>query len=306
MAVKRGQLSQLGLVDEVTYGTPVVVTRFYEFNSEDIRLDIEPIYSEGIRAGRQNIHRIGAYARHRKGAGGTVELEFMQKGFGILLKHMLGAVVTTGTNPYTHTGSVASLIGDFFTLQVGRDDQAFTYEGCKVNEWELSCAVGEFLKLSLTIDAEDENTGVALATASYPTNIVPFSFLNGALTVGGTATHVTEFTFSGNNNLATERYFIRASGLKKEPTDQGREYTGELTLEFEDLTAYNLFINGTESQLILTFTAGADTFTVTAPTCLFTGETPTVEGPEIIPLTLPFTVLGDTLTAVLVNTEATA
>lgn len=306
MAPKQGERSQIGIVDEVTYGTAVTVTRFFEFTKETIKRNIENIMSKGIRAGRMNTARSGAYARWDKGSSGPIEMEVSNRGFGIWLKHMLGAVNTTGGGPtYSHAATEASLVGDFFTCQVGRDDAPFTYAGCKVTDWSLGAKVGELLMLSVSIDAQSESTAIAKATASYPTGLRPYSFLDGALTVGGAATSVSEFKLDGKNQPATERYFL-GSPLKKEPTDQGRERTGTLTLEFEDLTAYNLFVNGTESALVLTCTAGADTLTITCPAVLFTGETPTVDSPEIIPLTLPFIVLGDGLAITMVNADAVA
>lgn len=304
---KMGVNSQLGIANETVFGTPVTPTRFYEFNSESVELEIDTVFSEGIRPGFLNLARSGGYMRHRKGAAGDVELDVMQRGFGIWLRHMLGQVVTTGAGPYTHTGSIASLNGGYFTLQVGRDDQPFTYEGCKVTDWELSCAIGEFLKLTLTIDAEAENNSTPLAVPSYPTGLRPFSFLDASATVGGVATNITEFKLSAKNNLAVERYFMRNSGLKGEPLNQNREITGELTLEFDDLTTYNRFLNATESAVILTFTSGPDSFTIDCPLVLFEGQTPTVKNPELIMLSMPFRVLSNAATQIrIVNNEPVA
>lgn len=305
---KRGMLSQLGVADESVYGTFVAPsTKFYEFRPpETITRDIARIESEGIRAGRYNTARTGAYASHQRGAGGDVTLEVMTKGWAWWLKHMMGTVVTTGVNPYTHTGSVGSLIGDSFSMEIGRDDQRFRYEGGKVMSWTLNAAVGELLTCSLTLDFEaEDSTQAALTTASYPSGMIPFSFLDGALTVGGTATHVREAKVTGNNNLANERYFIRGSGLKKEPMDQGREYSGSLTAEFEDKVAYDRFVNGTEAALVLTFTGPSPfTFKVDAPLVRFDGETPTVGGPDIIPMNLPYRCLDDSITLQIVNQDA--
>jgi hypothetical protein len=309
---KRGMLSQLGVADESTYGTAVAASKWFEFRSESIKLDIATIESQGIRSGRFNTARTGTYARHKRGAGGDIELEVMNKDFAWWFKHMLGAVGTTGPTEtaYVHTGTIASLVADSFTLELGRDDQRFVYEGGKVMEWELTAEVGEILLCTLTCDFEDESTSGALSSPSYPSGLVPFSFLNGTLTIGGSSTDVRSATVRGNNNLANERYFIRSSGLKKEPIDQGREYGGDLEAEFTDMTAYNRFVNGTEAALVLTFVGGlisgaqSYTFTVNAPVVRFDGETPVVEGPDIITQPLPFRVLDDSLTLSLKTNQA--
>lgn len=313
-APRMGWNSQFGMIDEVTYGTPVTVTKFLEMVSASPKLDIETIESKGLRSGRLNQSRAGNYARWRKGGMGDVEFEVQNKGYGLLLKHLLGSIATTGpvaTTAYTHTATVGSLVGKFFTAQISRDSQPHTYEGCKVDSWDMSVSTGGLLMLKASIDAEDENTSTALATASYGTNLVPFNFLQGVLTVGGTSTDVSDFTLSGKNNLKTDRYFIRGSGLKKEPIDQGREYTGSITLEYEDQVMYDRFKNATEAQLILTFTggviSGAENYkiVITAPVVRFDGETPPVAGSNVIELTAPFRILDDSLSIAYETTDVT-
>lgn len=314
MAVERGSESQLGVVDEVTYGTFVTPTKFFEFRTEGIERDQTVIRSEAMRAGRFNTARTGAYQIWNRGAGGDIVMEWSNKGFGFWLKHMLGTVGTTGpvdTSAYTHTGTVGSLTGDMFSAEFGRGSSRFRYEGGKIMSWNLATEVGGLLLLTLTCDFENEDvTDGALTSASYPSALRPFSFIQGSLTVGGTATHVRNVSITGNNNLANERYFIRASGLKKEPNDQGRQYTGTATADFEDKTAYNRFVNGTEAALVLLFEgdtiSGASKYSLTvSATVLFTGTTPTVGGPEIISQPLPFEALDDTISLAYKTTDAT-
>jgi hypothetical protein len=312
-----GVKDQLGVVDEGTYGTPVTVSRFFEFRSAPVKLDLVRIPSQARRAGRYNVGRSSAYASHKRGALGDVVLEAMNKGFGFWLKHMLGAVGTTGpvSTAYTHTGSIATLVGDSFTMQIGREQidgtvQAFTYHGGKLNGWEIACEAGGLAVVTLNCDFEDEDTSIGLAAASYPTGLVPFSFVDGSLLVAGSAIHVRSASVVASQNLATERYFLRASGLKKEPLDRGRDYSGTVVADFESLTAYNRFVNGTEATLNLKFEggtiAGAEKFTLTidAPVVRFDGETPESTA-EPISQPLPFKILEDSLTIAFKSTDAT-
>lgn len=155
--------TQLGVVDESTYGTPVVVSRFFEYNSEDISPDQGRTESAGLRVGNRT-RRADRYEPFRRGAAGSLMFDVPTKGFGFWLKHMLGTVAsgTIVDSNYTHTGTEGSLLGKFFTTQLNRPfnpsgtAQAFTYHGGKVADWELSCDLDGVLVASLGCDFEDE------------------------------------------------------------------------------------------------------------------------------------------------------
>lgn len=305
MPIGSGVSAQLGIAEEVTYGTPVTPARFYEFVSESVKQEIERVESAGLRAGLV-MPRSSRWAVGKKNVGGELSLEVATKNFGLWFKHMLGgfAVATPGGGTLTrdHTFTPGDLTGRSLTVQVGRPDvggtvRAFTYHGCKVAEFELAAEVDELLKLNVTLLGEDEDTSTALATPSYPSGDALFVFTQGVLQVAGSNQDVKSFTLSGNNGLADDRYFL-GSQIRKNPLESSRrDYTGELTAEFESLTAYNRFVNGTEAALVLTFTAGLIEgafnyrLLVTA-NVRFDGETPEVEGPDVVGITLPFKCLN--------------
>jgi hypothetical protein len=243
-----------------------------------------------------------------------VTLPVMTKGFGLIFKHCLGSVATTtpggGTNTRDHECLEGAMDGLSWTVQVGRTDntgttQAFTYAGCKVANWELSNDTSGVLMLKLGIDGMSETTDTALASASYPSSILPFSFVHGSITLAGSAYDVKDWTLSADNGLASDRYFIRSTtpASKKEQLEGGspREYTGNLTAEWSGITAYDRFVDGTTAAITMTYanttTAIEGTFyptiTVDIPTARFDGETPTVTGPELLDQPLPFKVLDD-------------
>lgn len=308
---------QLGIVDEVTYGTYVAPTRFYEFTSESVQFEIERIESQGIRAGRRIKHR---WAPGVQRVTGGFELELPATSSGLLLSHAWGAAVTTGAGPYTHTyDGTNTLDGTSFTMQIGRPDiagtvQPFSYLGCKITEWELAAAVNEYLMFKPTVYAAAEDTGETLATASYATGLDPFVFTEGSLTIAAAEICIRDFTLTGNNNLAVDRHFICANGeVPKEPLENGElEITGSFSADFENLTQYNRFVNGAEAAMVLTFTQGADTLVITM-NVRFDGDTPNVSGKELLELPVEFTVTGTVdgtdaaaFTAVLTNGDATA
>lgn len=323
-----GRESQIGFGEEVTPGTQVVASRFFEYLKESLKFDVERIESAGMRAGRktQNLWVPG-----RKGATGDVELEVQPNGFGVIPKYMLGGtpVTTTpagGTLARLHTTKVGNLDGKALTVQVGRPNiaggiDAFTYRGCKVNNWELDMEVGGILHLKVSLDAVDEDTATALAAANYPAAnvMLPWADASVSILLGGTAYPCRKITLSGDNQVKGDRYKLgQPTKLEQLEGTSFREYKGTIELEsYQGLAPYNLFRNGTEAAIVATFTGaiieGALPYMVrlTLARCRFDGETPNVDGPDILNQSMPFVALWSAAASTEVmlevqNTDATA
>lgn len=314
MTIAGGLGSQFGMVDEVTYNTPVVVTRFLEYTKEGLNQDIERIESKGMRPNRR-VLATDDWVAGRIGVNGPIEFEVSNKGFGLPLKHLLGTITSAqpnaGPDPtvWEHTARCGQTDGKSFTMQIGKAGvdltaRAFTYGGCKFTEWELSCDASGILMLKATIDAASESTAVALATAAYATTAIPLVYVGGTITVGGVATDVYDYSLKGSSGLKQDRYFMRGSTLgqlKKEQLegDKLREYGGELKAEFTDLVPYNRFVNGTVGALTAFFRgpiiSGALSYAleITHPAVRFDGKTPNVAGEGIVEQSLPYKCLDD-------------
>lgn len=304
--------AQIGFVDETTFGTPVTVTRFYEFVSESLKMDQARIESSALRSGTR-VQRSDRWALGKKTVGGDVTFELANKSFGLLFKHMFGGVASaqpdSGGAPtvYRHTFTPGAYPTSL-TAQVGRTDvsgttRPFTYHGCRVTQWELGCSVDEIASLKLSLDGEDEDTATGLATVSYPASLSLLTFVNGTLTIAGSAASVKSASVAGQNGMATDRYFL-GSTLKKQQLEMGmRTYSGTFEAEFEALTHYNRFVNGTEAEIVLNFQGGVISgiynyeAKITA-NVRFDGETPNVSGPEIVGQTLPFKVVDNGTTSI--------
>lgn len=256
-------LTQVGTKNETVYGTPLVVDHFFEFNSETVKLQMNRVRSSGLRSGSR-VDRSDRVQPARVGASGAFVFDVPTKGFPFWLVHMLGTVATgtvTDSN-YTHTGTVGSLLGDFFTWQVNRPfnpsgtAQAFTYEGGKVASWELSCDVDGVLVCTLNLDFEDENTATALASAVYPTAYNVFTWAQGAITIAAASAEISNFKIGGNNGLDVNRRYMRNSTLKKEPVESTkRSYPWSATMDFSDLVQYNRFRDALASNSVAAIVA---------------------------------------------------
>ena len=293
--------TQLGIVDESTYGTPVTVTRFYEYDSESIQLQMGRTESAALRSGTR-VMRSDRFEPYRIGAAGRVQLAVPTKGFGLFLKHMFGtaAIGSVTDSNYTQTFTVGSLLGDFFTLQLARPFnpagtvQPFTYHGGKVTDWTLSCDLDGFLTADIGCDFEDEDTSTSLATASYPSDFRCFSFVGAAATIGGSSIELKNFSVSMNNALNTDRRYLRASALKKEPVEDGmRTVEWSATADFSDLTQYNRFASATRAGALAAIVATFDgpiahggttlpRLEVTIPAARFDAVDVNVSGPQAL------------------------
>jgi len=314
-------LSQLGVVDETTYGTAVAVTKFFEFNSESIAGKYERIESESIRAG-QKVLRTDRWIPNAKGAEGDIEIEVLTRGFGFWLKYMLGTVATgtTTDSATTHTATLGPLDGKSFTCQVGRPDitntvRPYTYAGGKVTEWELKNSVDGVLTCNFTCDFASETIPVASPSGPFAlqafgipaTGADLFPYLNGSLTIGGIEVPISEFSLKASNTLKTDRFFIRSTGGKREQREDGmRTYEWSVTAEFEDLNQISRVASATRAgataQIVASWTGptliGVTTFpalTITLPQARFDEpSTVGIDGAEQPDLELSGMALGPT------------
>lgn len=311
------------------YGDGVTATRFLEFTDESLKLNVDRIESAALRTGT-NVLRTDHWAANKKGVAGDVNWEVCQTGYGLLLKHMFGtSVISTPTNGVLtrdHTYTFSDLYqARSLTMQLGVPDtngtvNPFTYKGCKIAAWELSSAVDGMLMLKTTLDAQDEDQSTGLASASYPSNLIPLTFVGGTISNSSLGNwSVRNLAVSADRGLKQDRYFIRNSTLKKEPINNAFMSLGvQVEAEMESTAAYNLYVNGTNSSITATWVgaqieAVTPTYfyqlSLTIPNVRFDGESPDVSGPDVVTQTMTGEVLYDgtnsPITAVYRTTDTT-
>lgn len=251
--------THLGHADETSYGTPVTVTRFTPLLSESINAEVIRTRTSALRTGKRTsrtdevVVGVGGYA-------GSVELPVESKGFGIWLKRMLGAVTTTGptNSAYTHTATISLGPPQSFTMQINRPfapagttNQPFTFEGCQISSWELTCSVDDILKFSAELVCENGTTATALATPSFPASTEPLSWARGQVTIASTPVPVTEWKISCDNKLKTDRRYLANSTLRAQaPRTDYPEITAEFTCDFSSLTDWNRLVASSVSGTI--------------------------------------------------------
>lgn len=289
MAYASGLSGQVGTVAEVTYGTPVTVTHFYEFLSETLAFNPTWLDGQGLKAG-QAYKRSARTVVSQKAVSGDLTMEHtsgeaataVADSMGYWWKYALGSSVTTPTlvvgTAYKQVHTPGSKAGQFITVQVGRPQvsgatvQPFTYTGVKVTDWEFSCNDNQIAQLKITFDGRDEGTSTGLAAASYPTPNGLFAFNHATnFKIGGTASTaagettiaggaavtslVNGVVITGSNPMKTDRYGLGNAGLKGEPIENAiPTITGTLSTEFFSRTElYDVFKTAGTTALQLDF-----------------------------------------------------
>lgn len=305
---------QVGWKTETTVGTAVVPDTFAPVLNADLAIDEGYMRPSGIRGGRvtRGIPQLGA-----RTISGSVNMELPNKSIASLLKHLFGAVTTTGaSSPYTHTYTPATAAGKSMTLQVGITDaagvtQPFTLAGVKPNGWNLSCNVGEFAQLSFDHTAMSAVTATALAAASYAAGLTPFTFVQGSISVDGSPiASARSVTLSAAKNLKTDRHVIGSRNIREQLNQDLYDFTTEVTADFENLTLFNLIANATPVASVYQFSNGTDSLEITT-NGIVVGDAPSLTNPGIEEQTIRLehgsgTSDANTVTAVLINGEASA
>ena len=285
-----GLSGQVGTVAEVTYGTPVTVTRFYEFLSENFQYVPGFLDGMGLKSG-QAYNRATRTVVSQKDVNGDLTMEHTSgeaasafaDSMGFCWKYALGSAFTTPTvvlgTAYQQIHTNGSKAGQFLTVQVGRPQisgvtvQPFTYTGVKITDWEFSCNDNQIAQLKVTCDGRDEGTSTGLAAASYPTPNGLFAFSHAStFTLGGTASTtsgltsvsggsslgslVTGIDITGSTPMKADRYGLGNQGLKGEPIENAiPTITGTLSTEFFSRTElYDVFKANTTQPLQIDFT----------------------------------------------------
>jgi tail tube protein len=285
-----GLSGQVGAVAESVYGTPVTVTHFYEFLSENFMFNPTWLDGQGLKAG-QAYNRSSRTVQSQFDVNGDLTMEHtsgeaanaVADSMGFWWKFALGSALVTPTvitgTAFKQVHTPGSKAGQFITVQVGRPQisgvtvQPFTYTGTKVTDWEFSCNDNQIAQLKVTMDGQTELTATGLAAASYPTPNGLFSFANATVfTIGGTAStsagettvaagaavtsRVNGITITGSNPMKVDRYGLGNAGLKGEPIENAiPTITGTLSTEFFSRTEfYDVFKTAATTVLQLDFT----------------------------------------------------
>ena len=253
---------------ESTYGTPATLTRAFEGKADTFKREQARLESVGFRADMQAL-RSDRVVTVNMGGSASLELDVLNKGFGLLLGGLLGTKAgptqQAATAAYIQTYETSdSLPADSFTMQVIRPKlesgtQQFTYHGGKATGWGLSQSNSGLLVLNVDFDFEDSDYSTAAGTPSYPSSASPFDWTQCTVTLDPDGTpetlDVIDLSFNADLAAKTDRRYLRGSALKKEPVRNGMpSYDGEITIDFSGTDRYDEWTGQTIVDLELAWT----------------------------------------------------
>ncbi len=290
--------AQLMYAEESAWGTRATPTKTIEFNSETLATAIDRVESAGLRAGQRYL-RANRWKPGKRSVSGTTTHEVASSGFGLLLKHCVGAVATSQpasvTDPtvYEHKLTPGSLAGKGMTVQIGKPDNTgtvnpFDYVGGKVMSWKISVSTDGLLMLEVTWDFQDEQTNQTLATASYAAADELLVWTGAAITFGGVSVPCRDITITGNNARKSDRFFLGAATKSEQLANAVADVQIEATPEFSSMTLYNHYKNADQVAFTANFEGSiishtyANALEFTAASVRMDGDTPNVSGPDIL------------------------
>jgi len=230
--------------------------------------------------------------------GGKIVVPVDSIAFWYWLQLALGSPVTAGTDPYTHTFK-AGTARSSFTLEHQfaelATDKFFQYTGCKISGMSFSAGVeGELLA---TFDVIGAVETIAAASFHAGATTPSFSRLKNrhlAMTEGGSAiNNAKSIDCNINFGLDTSQYVIGGSSVRGSLPDGIYTVGGNLAAMFEDTTLLEKAVNSTESAIVMTFTNGAAVLAITIPEVKYERNSPGIEGPQGIAISLPFSAFYD-------------
>jgi len=274
---------QVGMVAEVTYGTALTVTRFYEWDLDQSEHQWDPkrVQGSGMQVGDGGFGRADRSVSVLGQGAGKIGLDYQTKGMGVIVESLFGTGVSTLVSGSTFQQLFTSnLVGSLLparTVQYGivRSDtggtvDAYTYAGVTFPKMTLKCAAGEVLKGEFEWDARSQTKATGLATASYPAGLLePFHYgqvsevtYGGAVTVptttalksGGTAvTNFRSFEMELDDNADIERWSL--GGTRNQPRIAKRECTLKVAAEYDAVVYDDALVNHTSNPFTITWTS---------------------------------------------------
>jgi hypothetical protein len=305
---------------ETTYGTYVAPTSPLAFIDESLEQKINYVDAQGLRPGRRTTlstqRAVGS-----KSIVGDVTVEATAAEPGILFEAAFGSGTNTllGTTAYQHLFVPAADYLPSYSIQVGIPPLGggavtpFSFTGMQCSALEIDAKMGAIASLKASWVGQDVVTSQSAITPVYPAVNELFTYVGGALVVGGTPTTPTTNTLSTggtaaatvvdanikiDNALDSGGFTLGGAGKRTRPAAALlAKITGTLTAEFRDTVFWAAYTGNTQLGLVLNFTGSLiettyfNALQIYLPVIMLDGETPKVKAGSIITQSVQFTAL---------------
>lgn len=310
MARAQGSRAQMALAYESTYGT-APATGFFTmpFVSSDLSTEQPLLDSELLGYGRDPL----APQRDAIKSDGKMVLPVDCIATGHWLKGLLGAPVTTGTTPKTHTYTSGALTIPSMSIEIGTPEVPYfdMFSGACVDSIMFKLERSGLLQMTAGLVAQG-NTPNAATQAGTQTAIAVqrFGHFNGSIkrdTVSLGNMVSAEFTYSNNlDRIETIRNDGKIDGVDPTIASLG----GSLTGRFADTVLLDQAISGAPCSLEFAWTISASlSLVLTAHAVYLPRPKRSIDGPDGLKVSFDWQAAKATsparmFTAVLVNAQA--
>jgi hypothetical protein len=253
---------------------------------------------------------------------GSLDIELVPNGIVPLLYSAFAAdsaststYYTSPSSYYIHSLTTGNDSPYTFTFESSAGDILYRrYGGIRVNTMEVQASFGEIVTASFGLEGTTRGIYSGPYASESFSQVVPFHFVDSKVLLnGGDKLNVKSFTFGINNNIDRIGTLRRTRAYKR--TVMGmRDVSLSMTLDFQDTTDYQKFLDETEFSVVLDFEAGyingssgpKYTFTITIPRVRYNNTSVPISGGDYIEQSVDCQVLrpmtgAAILTAVLQN-----
>lgn len=258
----------IGIAIETTPGTYVAPAKFFPFNSESLKVNINPVERRPVR---DSAGLIGIIPGNLT-VEGDIEFDITADVLAYFMYATRCSIVKSGAGPYVYTCTPTSNAIPVKTLSISvkRGTEVFGYVGCVVVGFTI--AVGDDGKMTATMSILGRNEASAAAlTAVWPTSPV---FQAGMYNLQiPTATQIYDadtFEFASEDNG-------QANGRLKDTAGAAFINFGEsnatikLARDFDTRADYDTFKAGTAQSITMIATANASNIvSISAPAAIKT------------------------------------
>lgn len=206
---------------------------------------------------------------------GSLPIELATEGTGVFLEALMGTKTTTGTGPYVHTYRRASQVPSYTIERVYSNTSPLmtqVYNGCKVNQITFNFDSGSLVTATVDVVGRKSTKGSAVIDSTPDTyNHIPFAGIDASIiTINGVATTVIKGALTITN--AIEASNVLGSQYADDVVEGKGEVSGSFDLYFENRTHYDMFVNETQFEIVLTLTRGTDSIEFRIPNAKFSGN----------------------------------
>lgn len=254
---------------ESSYGTAATTPdKRWPFRGNKPKINVTAVTDEDSWVGvmEQGLSSIPA----KKWAEGSFEYDLRLDALALWLKYALGALATSGTNPYTHTctvnqGDAPSFTG-FWKDANTTASKLEQFTGLKVRRLTIRGSAGGKLTLGVELMGSGVHTEVtATAPAQNTDAILPFSSIS-AFTVGGTdyKSKLLDFELVIENQFDDNSEFVAGSLTLPALERTGIAVSGRFTVKHDEnsLAGLTASVEAQTSQaIVLTVTSGTTSAT---------------------------------------------